>query len=181
MSRCGVKLGDWLFARWFGLGFGLVFQVEGDGGKDKFFQGGPVDLVGFMDVNGAADVAIEAGVEEAGRVFERCSFGEGQLDDTIVGLAGADDAAMGEDGSSAPLQLFDDLGVGVVDELADLGECRSAPVAKRFDLLIDECSGGFQWDKPLSCSEQLRQPFFTVPGLVRNRALELHVAISALE
>ena len=81
----------------------FAVAIESDGGADELLQGGFMDGVVFVDVNGAADVAFEAGVEEAGGVGQGCSFGEGHLDDTFVDLSGAEDAVEGPGGSASPL------------------------------------------------------------------------------
>src|SRR5271156_5763072 len=73
-----------------GIRFGEI--VEGDGLANERLEGGLVDFFSFVDVYRAADVSFEAGVEEAGGIFQRCAFGEGELDDILVGFAGADDA-----------------------------------------------------------------------------------------
>ncbi len=45
-------------------------------------------------IDGAAGVPIEAGVEQARRVLQRGALGEGQLHDGLVGLARAEDASV---------------------------------------------------------------------------------------
>ena len=73
-STAGVRehlsddvLADVLAARSWGLRFALGFglEIELHGSADQFLQGGFVDLFAFADVDGAADVSFEAGVEEA--------------------------------------------------------------------------------------------------------------------
>jgi hypothetical protein len=128
-----------------GLGFYLRFalKIEFDSGTNEVLEGGLVDLFAFVDVDGAAYIAFEAGVEEAGGVFEGCAFGEGQLDDALVGFSGADDACVREDGNASPLHFFDDFRIGFVDELAYFGEGFSSPVGEGFDPGVDEGGGGF--------------------------------------
>jgi hypothetical protein len=105
-------------------------------GADEVLEGGGVDLVVFAEVDGAADVAFQAGVEEVGWVFQSGAAGEGELDDLLVGFARAEDAVEGEDGDAGgvgrllPFALFDDGGVGCVDELADVGKGVGAPVGR---------------------------------------------------
>ena len=72
-----------LAARPPGLRLALAREIERHGGADEILQGRLVDLVAFVDVDGAPDVALEAGVEETGRVLQRSSLGEGQLDDLL--------------------------------------------------------------------------------------------------
>ncbi|KAG1301948.1 hypothetical protein G6F63_016774 [Rhizopus arrhizus] len=47
-----------------------------------------------MDVDGAARVALQAGVEQPRRIGQRRPLGEGQLHRRLVGFARAEDAAM---------------------------------------------------------------------------------------
>ena len=54
----GLRLGLGL---WLGLRLGL--EIEGDGSADEILQGRRIDLVAFVDVDGAPDIAFEAGVE----------------------------------------------------------------------------------------------------------------------
>src|SRR5437588_8084185 len=63
--------------------------VQRDGGADERFQRLLVDSAALVDVDGAPHIAVEAGIEEARGIVERGTLGEGQLDDALVGLAGA--------------------------------------------------------------------------------------------
>jgi hypothetical protein len=140
-----------LAARTLLLAFAL--DVEGDSGADEILERRLVDFVAFVDVDGAADIAVEARVEEPGRVYEGSAFRKGQLDVILVRLPGADDAGVRKDGRArigrfGPLPLFDDFWVGRVDEGADFGEDLAAPVGEVFDLLVD--GGGCGWSRVLS-------------------------------
>src|SRR5215213_5397833 len=115
-SRCR---GRQLFLR--ALFFGM--RVGRDRCADQRLERGCVDLVPLADIDGASGVPLEARVEEPGRVLRRRPLEEGQLDDGLVGLAGADPAVVRPDGSSGargfpPLPLFDDFRVSLLDELA---------------------------------------------------------------
>ena len=48
-----------------GLRLVLALEIERHCGADEILQGRLIDLVAFMDVDGAPGVALEAGVEEA--------------------------------------------------------------------------------------------------------------------
>jgi hypothetical protein len=144
-GACGELAGP-LAARWFRLGFRftlgcLEFEIEGHCGADEILQGRLIDLLAFVDVDGASDIPLEAGVEETGRVLQRSSLGEGHLDDALVRLSRADDAVAGEDGSPHELPLFDDLRVCLVDDCAEFREHFPAPVAKFVDPCVDEDRG----------------------------------------
>jgi hypothetical protein len=59
------------------------------------------------DVDGAAGVAVETGIEQFCRIIQRRAFGEGQLDLVLVGFAGADDAVHRPHRHAAPFHLLD--------------------------------------------------------------------------
>ena len=53
----GLRLGLW-------LALGLEIEVERHCGADEILQGRLIDFVAFVDVDGAPDVSVEAGVEQ---------------------------------------------------------------------------------------------------------------------
>src|SRR5689334_17647307 len=55
----------------------LALEVERHGRADQIPQGRLIDLFTFADVDGAPDVPVEAGVEQARGILQRSSFGEG--------------------------------------------------------------------------------------------------------
>jgi hypothetical protein len=68
------------------LGLVAALEIERHGGADETLQGRLIDLVVFVDVDGAPDIALEAGVEQASWVWQRRSLGKGHLDDVLVRL-----------------------------------------------------------------------------------------------
>ena len=77
------------------------------------FERGLVNFFSFVDVDRAAYVSVETRVEETGRIFQRRALGEGQLDDILIGFAGADDAVVRPNRGAGfgwfdPLPLLDD-------------------------------------------------------------------------
>jgi hypothetical protein len=64
-----MKLAGPLAARSPGLGLrfalrlALALEIERHCSADEILQGGLIDLVAFVDVDGAPDIAVEAGVE----------------------------------------------------------------------------------------------------------------------
>ena len=56
---------------WLGLrpALGLEIEIERHCGADEILQGRFVDLFAFVDVDGAPDISVEAGVEQMGRGF----------------------------------------------------------------------------------------------------------------
>ena len=79
--------------------FRLFRLIEIGGGADERFERALVDLVALIDVDRASHVAFEAGVEQARRILERGAVGEGQLHDSLVGLAGAEMPACSNTGT----------------------------------------------------------------------------------
>ncbi len=57
----GLRLNLWL-GLWIGLGFAL--EIERHCGTDEILQGRLINLVAFVDVDGAPDIPVEAGVEQ---------------------------------------------------------------------------------------------------------------------
>src|SRR5271167_1094967 len=117
-----MKLAGPLAARSPGLRLALAREIERHCSADEILQGRLIDLVAFVDVDGAPDIPVEAGVEQTGRVLQRSSLGECHLDDVLVRLSRANDAAAGEDGSPRrcrldPLPLLDDLRVCLAYDL----------------------------------------------------------------
>ncbi len=95
-----------------------------------FSQDKPVDGFPFRDVDRAADVSVETGVEQARRVFQGRALGEGQLHDLLVGLPGADDAVARPDRSAHPLPFLNDVRVRLRDQSAHSAKGFPTPVAE---------------------------------------------------
>src|SRR5690348_9658292 len=62
----------------------LALCVERHSVPDQLLQGLLVDLVGFLDVNGAPHLALEARVEQPGGIVQRSALEERQLDHVLV-------------------------------------------------------------------------------------------------
>jgi hypothetical protein len=58
-----MKLVGPLAARSPGLGLALALEIERHGSADEILQGHLIDLVAFVDVDGAPDIPLKAGVE----------------------------------------------------------------------------------------------------------------------
>src|SRR6185437_1165182 len=99
---------------------------------------------------------------------QRRSLGKRHLDDVLVRLSRAHNAAVGKHGSPwrcrlGPLQLFDDLRVCLVYEFAHFRQRLPPPVPKFLDLLVHECSGRgrglFHLSLQLSQTSRLRSAY----------------------
>ena len=138
--------------------FRLAGTVEGDRLANERLEGSLVNFFSLVDVDRAACVSVETGVEETGRILKRRALDEGELHDTVVGLAGADDAVVRPNRSAHPLPLLDDVRGCFLDELAHSAEGFPAPVPEFGDSLRDE----------LRCRLALaRARLFHVTGTVR--------------
>src|SRR5262249_12091006 len=116
----------------------LRASVQRDGFADERFERRGVDAVTFVKINRATHVALEARVEELGRIFQLGAFGERDLDDAFVGFAGADHAVVIPRWHASPLPLFGHAGIGLFDQGANLREGLAAPVAKLVDPRVDQ-------------------------------------------
>jgi hypothetical protein len=58
----GFSLGLRLLLR-FALRLGFAVEIERHGSADEILQGRLIDLLAFVDVNGAPHISLEAGVE----------------------------------------------------------------------------------------------------------------------
>src|SRR5439155_18173850 len=123
--------------------FRLARTVEGDRLANERLEGGRVHFFSFADVDRAPYVSVEARVEETGRILQRRAFGEGQLHNGLVRLAGTDDPVVRPCGSARvrrlhPLHLLDDVRVCFLDERAYSAEGFPAPVSEFVDSLRNE-------------------------------------------
>ena len=76
------------------LGLSGQTPVPLHGRADERLEAVIVKFVALAQIDGAPGVALQAGVEQARRIRELRTLGEGQLDDALIGLAGADDPRM---------------------------------------------------------------------------------------
>src|SRR4051812_11118158 len=123
----------------FGFG-GVVRHGRADKGLERLL----IDLVAFVEIDGAPHIAVEAGVEEARRVCKRGAIREGELHLVLVGLAGAEDAVVLPHRHAQrvrrlrPFQGFDHFGIGFVDEGAEPLQHLRPPIPQLCDLRIDQ-------------------------------------------
>src|SRR6185437_8054365 len=97
-----------------------------------------------MKIDRTPGVAVQAGVEEAGRILQRRTLGERHLHHVLVGLARGDHPVVVPHGNAAPLPLLDHVGVGALDELPDECERLPAPVTQLLNPGVDQFGGRFR-------------------------------------
>src|SRR5262245_54815465 len=122
-----------------GRDFGLASAsggVQSNCVADESLEGGAVNFVAFVHIDGTPGVAFKAGVEELRRIPQLSTVEECQLDNVLVCLAGADQPVVRPHRNAPPLPLFGNLGVGLFDQGADPRECLAAPVAQLLDLRV---------------------------------------------
>src|SRR5580692_10693346 len=101
--------------------FRLAGTVERGRLANERLERGLVNFFSFVDVDRAAYVSVETRVEETGRILQTRALGEGKLHDILIGLAGADDAAVRPNRGAGivwfdPLPLLDNVRVCFLDE-----------------------------------------------------------------
>src|SRR5262245_51445566 len=97
-----------------------------------------INLVALMEIDGTPGVAFKAGVEEAGRVFQRGTPGKGHLHDVLVCLTSADDSGVRPHRHPSPLPLLDHFSVALLDEISHLGKHLASPIAQLLESRIDQ-------------------------------------------
>src|SRR5690348_10499962 len=83
-----------------------LFRVVRDGGADQRLERFLVDLVAFMEVDGAPGAAGEAGVEQARGIGQSGALREGHLHSILVSLAGEENAVMIPGGDAPPFPFL---------------------------------------------------------------------------
>src|SRR5207248_8219269 len=105
-----------------GLAVPVSASVETRAFDDECLEGGRVDGVALVEIDGTNRLAVEARVEEPFRILQLGPFWKRQPHGVLEGLAHADDAVAGPDGDSLgaggflPLHLFDYAWVGASDQ-----------------------------------------------------------------
>ena len=95
-----------------------------------------------MDVDRAADIPVQARIEQAPGIRQGRALGEGQLHRCLVGLAGAENAGMFPHRHAAPLPRLFHLGIGFADDCPHPCQCLAAPVVQGGDAGVDLLGGG---------------------------------------
>src|SRR3954452_4485506 len=137
--RSGIEREDRPATGWSGLAARLV---QRDGGSHELLERVSVDLVALGNVDRAPRAALEARVEEPGRIVERRPLGEGQLHLSLVRLAGADDPVVLPHGNARarllhPLHVLGDVRISLPDQPTKPCEGVPAPVPQPGDPLVD--------------------------------------------
>ncbi len=97
---------------WFSLRpLGYIMRY---GGMNERNEGILVDLFTLAYIERAARITFQAGIEDAGRIVQRCAIGKGQLDNLLVSFAGADDAVMRPNRNAAPFPFLDHVRIGLL-------------------------------------------------------------------
>src|SRR5437870_3691186 len=126
-----------------GLAEPISASVETGALDNQCLQGGRVDGVTLVEIDGTYRLAVQTRVEEALRILQLGPFWKRQPHGVLEGLAYADDAVVGPDGHPLgagvllPLHLFDYAGVGPPDESPQLAQPLTPPAGHPADDLID--------------------------------------------
>src|SRR6266700_6566644 len=104
-----------------GLAEPISASVETGALDNQCLQGGRVDGIALMEIDGTYHLAVQTRVEEALRILQLGTLWKRQPHGVLEGLAYADDAVVGPDGHPLgaggllPLHLFDYARVGAPD------------------------------------------------------------------
>src|SRR6266704_4578425 len=109
-----------------GLAERISASVETGALDNQCLQGGRVDGVTLVEIDGTYRLAVQTRVEEPFRILQLGPFWKRQPHGVFESLAYADDAVVGPDGDSLraggllPIHLFDQAGVGAPDQSPQL-------------------------------------------------------------
>src|SRR5437899_6131887 len=116
-----------------GLAEPISASVETGALDNQCLQGGRVDGVTLVEIDGTYRLAVQTRIVEPFRILQLCPFWKRQPHGVLEGLAYADDAVVGPDGDSLgaggllPLHLFDYAGVGAPDQSPQLAQPLTPP------------------------------------------------------
>src|ERR1700730_19314815 len=116
---------------------------------NECLQGGRVDGVTLVEVDGTYRLAVQTRVEEPFRILQLGPFWKRQPHGVLEGLAYADNAVVGPDrhplwaGGFLPLHLFDYAGVGAPDQSPQLAQPLTSPAGGAPDDGIDLLGRGY--------------------------------------
>src|SRR5436309_11878812 len=116
-----------------GLAERISASIETGALDNQCLQGGRVDGVTLVEIDGTYRLAVQTRVEEPFRILQLGPFWKRQPHRVLEGLAYADDAVVGPDGDSLgaggllPLHLLDYAGVGAPDQSPQLAQPLTPP------------------------------------------------------
>src|SRR3989442_7700149 len=126
-----------------GLAERISASIETGALDNECLQGGRVDGVTLVEIDGTNRLAVQTRVEEPFRILQLGPFWKRQPHCVLEGLAYADDAVVGPDGHPLgaggllPLHLFDYAGVGAPDQGPQLAQALTSPAGGLPDDGID--------------------------------------------
>src|SRR5881296_1808282 len=125
-----------------GLAEPISASVETSALDNQCLQGGRVDGVTLVEIDGTYRLAVQTRVEEAFRILQLGPFWKRQPHRVLEDLAYADDAVVGPDGHPLgaggflPLHLFDYARVGAPDKSPQLAQPLTPPASRPADYVI---------------------------------------------
>src|SRR5712671_4650963 len=134
---------DRLLARARNRVHGMSASIETGALDNECLQGGRVDGVTLVEIDGTNRLTVQTRVEEAFRILQLGPFWKRQPHRVLEDLAYADDAVVGPDGHPLgargflPLHLFDYAGVGAPDQSPQLAQPLTSPAGRLPDDGID--------------------------------------------
>src|SRR6266700_2995904 len=126
-----------------GLAERISASIETGALDNECLQGGRIDGVTLVEIDGTNRLAVQTRVEEPFRILQLGPFWKRQPHGVLEGLAYADDAVVGPDGHPLgaggllPLHHFDQAGVGTPDQSPQLAQPLTPPAGGLLDDGID--------------------------------------------
>src|SRR5438128_5989641 len=116
-----------------GLAERISAPIETGALDNECLQGGRVDGVTLVEIDGSNRLTVQTRVEEPFRILQLGPFWKREPHGVLEGLAYADDAVVGPDGHPLgtggllPLHLFDYAGAGAPDQSPQLAQPLTPP------------------------------------------------------
>src|SRR3989442_7079935 len=132
-----------------GLAERISASIETGALDNECLQGGRVDGVTLVEIDGTNRLAVQTRVEEPFRILQLGPFWKRQPHCVLEGLAYADDAVVGPDGHPLgaggflPLHLFDYAGDGAPNEGHQLAQPHTSPASALPDEVIHLSGRGY--------------------------------------
>src|SRR5438552_10955871 len=143
-----------------GLAERISASIETGALDNECLQGGRVDGVTLVEIDGTNGLAVQTRVEEPFRILQLGPFWKRQPHGVLEGLAYADDAVVGPDGHPLgaggllPLNLFDQAGGGPRDHRPQLAHPLTPPADALPDDGLDLCRRGWVIHGPQSSARR---------------------------
>ena len=113
-------------------------MIVSHGSADESLQSALIYFVALVKIDRSPFISTQAGVEELVRIWKASALIEGQFYLVLVSVAHADESIVRPTRRTHPFPFLDYLGVGIMNEFANIGKHLAAPVRKVCDQFVDQ-------------------------------------------